>query len=203
MSFTIEQLEKIISDAPKFDCGYYKLTEIGVLFGGNTNGIDGWLPIGNLVMKLEEMKMKESQSMRPEFDNTAQQVESLAKTNNTEMQDSSEWDGEGLPPVGCKIKVAEGVGTVLSTSEKLDGVVTYSVDDGLSIYCAWNNKSWVNPILTKEQKQQKIDEQNGELLFKVMNSVFKMAAYDFADGDKANWSKASKLVSFKGKLESI
>ena len=76
-----------------------------------------------------------------------------------------EWDGEGLPPVGCKIKTKHGVSEVLSTSDWDGGVVTYSYDDGMSIGCAWNNKSWVNPIETEEQRKEREELEAAEDLY--------------------------------------
>lgn len=71
-----------------------------------------------------------------------------------------EWNGEGLPPVGCKIKTKRGISEVLSTSDWDGGVVTYSYkheDGGMSIECAWNNESWINPIETPEAKKERED----------------------------------------------
>lgn len=82
------------------------------------------------------------------IDTTPQQYESVASRE-------VEWDGKGLPPVGCKIKTRHGVSEVLSTSSWDGGVVTYSYDDGVSIGCAWNNRSWVNIIETPQQREER------------------------------------------------
>ena len=83
-----------------------------------------------------------------------------------------EWDGEGLPPVGCLIKTKEGEARVLSTSTEEGGVVTYSWDDGLNIGCSWNNKSWINPLETKEDLEKREREENGKSLYELVQNLW-------------------------------
>lgn len=78
------------------------------------------------------------------------------------------WNGEGLPPIGCKIKTKRGISEVLSTSDWDGGVVTYSYkheDGGMSIECAWNNKSWINPIETPKAKKEREELEAAHALY--------------------------------------
>lgn len=57
-----------------------------------------------------------------------------------------EWDGVGLPPVGCEVKTKHGKSKVISTSEFDGGVVTYAYDNECSIACCWAISDWVKPL---------------------------------------------------------
>ncbi|WFS86262.1 hypothetical protein vBVhaSMAG7_045 [Vibrio phage vB_VhaS_MAG7] len=67
----------------------------------------------------------------------------------------AEWNGEGLPPVGCKVKTKRGVAEVISTCDFDGGVVTYAYGMGNSIECCWCIAEWVSPIETKQQREER------------------------------------------------
>ena len=75
-----------------------------------------------------------------------------------EMADNGE-----LPSVGSEFLHKGSVATTLSTSNEHGGVVTFTVDNGCSIDCCWNNDAWVKPIDTRTKKEKAIDEIESEL----------------------------------------
>ena len=77
----------------------------------------------------------------------------IAKDN--EEGKAAEWDGNGLPPVGCKIKTKHGDSMVIATSEFDGGVVTYAYNNECSIACCWATRDWVNPLVGGPTEQPK------------------------------------------------
>ena len=69
------------------------------------------------------------------------------------------WNGEGYPPVGCKINTPHGIAEVISVSDFGGGVVTYAyeveLESEIRIACIWNKSAWISPLETPEQKKER------------------------------------------------
>lgn len=100
-----------------------------------------------------------------------------------------EWNGEGLPPVGCEIKTKDGVAKVVSTSEEEGGIVTYSWNDGRNIACCWNNKSWVNPIKKPETEAERKERERLEAAIE-LHDAGNLAYFDGCLPFGCEWEKA-------------
>lgn len=147
-----------------------------------------------------------AKELQPEFNNTAQQVESL---------------GSAMAMSGCDIKCALKLRYMdeISIDGYSDNEWVYGCtvpDSELSVVFKKETASHMTiptdrcTKLTPAQKQQKIDEQNGELFYEVVKAI-KLEVYGDAycsseslsiDNEKC-YVELAKQVSFKGKLESI
>lgn len=153
---------------------------------------------------IEDYPDNSDKSLKAEFNNTAQQVESLAGSALTMsefgIEDAVEWKSGDK----CVYKCHEGV--VIGWHPEQPMIVIETTEHG--ILCATFVE--LSKPLTPAQKQQKIDEQNGELYYEL---VLDLARRNNMSNEK-QWRDTpvdyknlcvdiAKQIDFKGKLESI
>jgi hypothetical protein len=80
-------------------------------------------------------------------------------------------DAKELPPVGSDFSHCGELVLCISTTTHDGGVVTFkrtSNNEKPEIACCWNNKSWVQPIDTRTDKEKAVDEMRRSA-YKAMN----------------------------------